>query len=191
MERRSSDRRAAFRSNRTALVVLALACGWAVAQWAILGAMLHTAAGRSGVELSEVLQLDDPEFQDAFKEQLGDMVDPLSLLRATGGRAFAVLLVAVGVFGWWLSARRVLWPLVLVPLLVGAGLVPGLIRETIDALAEAGLSHPALLGVGMAESCGAGLVGLVLSLVLLAGGAVLGARHAGPGQEAGSGSNSG
>ncbi len=160
-------------------LLLVVAGGTVNLLWVLLYSSVRKAAHGQGVTVAEGLQLDTPEFQEGFSSSLQRLSDVQMLLNISGGARFWILIIAsCAVCLLWfktdlraepLSGRFLFGSLVLVPSIVGLGMVPGLIRESFEALAEAGLSQPEFIAAGATEAFAPFVVGGVLSLLLLLG----------------------
>ncbi len=161
------------------IVLLAIAIGFMSLSWMSLYSTTRAATRSQEVTIVEGLQLDTPEFREGFSSSLSILTDLRRLPNLTGGIRFSILLmVASGVcFLWYktdfqaedLAGRILFGTSSLLPLIVGLGMTPGLIRESFAAMAEVGLSQPMFIGAGAGEAFAPFVVGGVLGLLLLIG----------------------
>lgn len=127
------------------------------------------ALGKVGKSLEQHIAEEGALFRDGLHMGLSAGVAPTHVIGYSGLLGWGVLAVGVLVGVWWVRTRsqdegasRLVYSLVptLLPLLAGVALAPFHMRASFSALAEAGLSNPGLVGIGVGES---------LSLVALGG----------------------
>jgi hypothetical protein len=160
-----------------AWAVLGTALFLALLAWAWLLFRLQTAAALMGMSLGDALQLDDPALREQLFLTLRSKGSPSGLIVVMGWPQLA-LLFGVGVAVSWLwsavrvaeereAGRILMVSLAVVPALVGLALAPLALRATFAALARAGVSSPALIGMGYAEALLRPLVGTIVAVLTL------------------------
>ena len=158
------------------VVILLVAVSVVVALlWGDLFVSSSRAAEAQGVGIIQGLQLDQPDFTEAFADTLWVVAtSPRTQLGILEGPAFYSLIGSVLLVLWiWFKtdlptkARGLSGSLSTLPVLVGLGWGPVLIRDTFAALAAQGLSAPGIVGIGVGESFTPALSGAELGIVLL------------------------
>ena len=122
----------------------------------------------------DVFPVDEPRFQEAFWQSVGNYLNPLRTHYYLGSAYTWFLVIALAVLGWyWIVVLRkqersavFLLPAI-TPVCVGLAILPLKLADNFEALAQQGLSIPYAIGAGTGEATAGIYAGLVLSLLSL------------------------
>lgn len=158
------------------LGIAGLALAWAVFSWGWIWSLVSGVLERHDSTFAEVYRLHEPGFANGFREGLPSGVGELVRNGGYGSWwvAFAILVVLTY---WWLSAARIRGTglaaghllAALAPSLAGLAYFPWGVMEVSTALAEAGISAPVLIGLGLGEATSPFIFGTLASVSLLIG----------------------
>lgn len=169
-------RTAAGASGPWGLGIAGLALAWAGLSWGWFWWRVSPVLDRFDTTFVDAYRVRHPGFANGFQEGLP--TGPGELFR-NGGLGTWWVVVAIFVVGvyWWRSAAQLRGPglagghllATAAPLLAGIGYFPWGVVEVSATLAEAGLSTPVLIGLGLGEATSPAIFGTLASALMLIG----------------------